>query len=129
MAHLQMRYREGAKDAKLREVARRKKQDLFLTFAQLRVLRAFAVKFFGLRAEFAPRCFAVDLFGESRFLESSLPGGQRLFQRCFQRVANAIDLPLGHAREERQRQRPGGDVFAIREIALFVAQQIGDVRQ
>jgi hypothetical protein len=49
MAYLQMHYHEGAKGAKLREEKTR--FDLASrNFAQLRVLRAFAVKLFWVRA-------------------------------------------------------------------------------
>src|SRR3954452_5859959 len=38
-----------------------------------------------------------------------------------------LDLPVGHLREERQRQRAGGDVLAHRALALAVAERLAVV--
>src|SRR3954471_226399 len=47
-----------------------------------------------------------------------------LADRLRQRRGHPFDLALGHGREERQRDRPGGDVLADRELALTVAEAL-----
>src|SRR3954452_7619484 len=39
-----------------------------------------------------------------------------------------LDLPVGHRREERQRERARGHVLAHRELALAVAERLAVVR-
>ena len=41
-----------------------------------------------------------------------------------QRRRDALDLAVGHLREERQRERARGDVLADRELALAVAEAL-----
>ncbi|MGA2443095.1 MAG: hypothetical protein ABSH08_19245, partial [Tepidisphaeraceae bacterium] len=55
-----------AKTRRTRSYAK-KKTRVYFSFAQLRALRAFAVKFFGLRAELALCVFAVKLFSVKLF--------------------------------------------------------------
>src|SRR3954453_2902327 len=58
-----------------------------------------------------------------------------LADRLRQRRGHPFDLVLGHGREEGQRDRPGGDVLADRELALAMAEALpveaheGDSRQ
>src|SRR3954471_9130508 len=41
---------------------------------------------------------------------------------------DALDLAVGHVREERQRERAGGDVLTDRELARTVAERLAVVR-
>src|SRR6476646_3637436 len=52
----------------------------------------------------------------------------RLAQHPRKGRRDALDLPVGHLREERQRERPRGDVLAHRELALAVAERLAVVR-
>src|SRR5689334_7127326 len=51
----------------------------------------------------------------------------RLAERPRKGARDPLDLPVGHLREERQRDRPRGDVLAHRELALAVAERLAVV--
>src|SRR3954470_1966623 len=51
----------------------------------------------------------------------------RLAEDARKSSRDALDLPVGHVREERQRERAGGDVLAHRELAGTVAERLAVV--
>src|SRR3954462_6446240 len=65
---------------------------------------------------------------DARLEESSLARDELFLQHLLQRVAHALDLVLGHLREELQRDRAVGDVLGDRIIAFGEAEAILDVR-
>ena len=85
------------------------------------------------RAGFEPRR---DPRGAGR---ADRPGGRRpglhlllqggLKPSTSQRLGHARDLPLGHLREERQRDRARGDVLGDGELALAVAEALAVERE
>src|SRR3954452_25139204 len=52
----------------------------------------------------------------------------RLAEHARKGRRDPLDLPVRHPREERQRERAGGDVLADRELALAVAERLAVVR-
>src|SRR5258708_15011512 len=62
---------------------------------------------------------------EKRDTGGSLCGGAR--EDRLQLGGDALDLALAHLREERQRDRPPGDVLADRELSLAVPEALAVV--